>query len=138
MAGRKQGKGDANVATPKTKKPKKFKLGGDATLYVDPVANKKIANNEVVEFNDAEMSTQKFKTALRYGHLVAATDEDEGDQTPETNPELVAFLALPDDQTKKQFLKDTYENNAEEEIAIDAMNSDELLVAFKTAEGIED
>lgn len=138
------------IPAAKPKKPKYFKLGANATLFVDPASQKKIVNTQIVEFTDKDMSTAKFKEAKRGGHIVEADADDieameEKTNTGKTrkekveiNPELAAFLKLPDNAAKAQFIKDEYENTPEEELALDVMNDDELLVAFKAAEGIED
>jgi hypothetical protein len=122
-------------ATTKTKKPKLFKLGVQASLFVDSSTGMKIAGTQHVEFSEKAMKSEKFVNAKRNGHIVEVTADDI-EEKDQVQADFEAFVALPNAAAKAAFLKKDYDLSEEEEKALDEMSEAQLVETYKTYEGI--
>lgn len=113
------------------KKPKLFKLGEKATLFVDSVSKMKVLPGQNVEFDGKAMSTKKFKIAKTAGHLVEAGADEDATELEQVNPDLVDFLNSGSKEQKLEYIKDNYEVTEEEEAALAALSEAELDEEFK-------
>lgn len=120
-----------NEVTKVGKKPKLFKLGEDASLFVDPETRKKVLPGQKVSFDAREMSTDKFKAAKKHAHLVEADGDEEETQAEEVNQDLVDFTNAGDSEARVKYIEDNYDVTPEEVESLKALSEDELMAEFK-------
>lgn len=119
------------------KKTKKFKLGPEATLFVDPTTKLKMAGKGLFDVTPEQQSSDKFKIARKNNHVVEPDDddfeeevEDEDIEETEVDEELAEFEKLKVDDMKDK-LEEDFELTSEEIAAIKLMKKADLIEEFK-------
>ena len=102
-------------------KKKFYKLGEDATLFVDTASGKKVLPGQAVEFDVKAMSTSRFKIARKEGHLVEASEKEakNGVKTEKEEVKLIshaAFNKIKKVGDKKGYLLENFPELEEDDI----------------------
>ena len=131
-----------------TAKDKYYKLNEVINLFVDHLTKTKILTKQVVKVEGNGNKSKKLQAARRNGHIVEVEvdeyndyladqkgqtviigeTETEGDK--ETNPEILAFMKLKNDDMRAK-IRDEYDLAEDEDEALDSMKKDELIAKYK-------
>jgi hypothetical protein len=120
----------------KSESTRLYKLGEGATNFVDVTTGKKIVGNQKIEFTKADRRTDRFKKAVKNGHIEEVDeDEEEDDSEDPFADEKEKFAALSVAE-RKAFLKDEFEFDEKGEKEIDSLSGPNLIKKY--AELLED